>query len=97
MNGHHGKGGGPRYPLRPRWVSIGARDTRGTDLGRATVAANNGLAIGSALGNVLFNLPNPPSASFALAAVAVLGGFAMRLGLPSQLLARTQWNTYRAA
>ena len=74
-------------PIVTYWVSLGAGDTQGADLGRVIAAASLGQAIGSAAGGLLFDVSILSNAAFNVAAITVLAGLTASLGLP-RLLAR---------
>src|SRR6516162_8014918 len=44
-------------PIVTYWISLGAGETQGADLGRMTAAASIGQALGSAGGGLLFDVP----------------------------------------
>ncbi len=69
-------------PIVTYWISLGAGETQGADLGRATAAASLGQAIGSAAGGLLFDLPILPGAAFTVTAIVVLVGLGASVGLP---------------
>jgi MFS family permease len=69
-------------PIVTYWISLGAGETQGADLGRATAAASLGQAIGSAAGGLLFDLPILPGAAFTVTAIVVLAGLGASVGLP---------------
>jgi MFS family permease len=73
-------------PIVTYWISLGAGETQGADLGRMTAAASLGQALGSAGGGLLFDVPILPGASFALAALVVATGLLASLRLPQLLL-----------
>ena len=76
-------------PIVTYWVSLGAGETQGADLGRMTAAASLGQALGSTAGGLLFDVSILPGASFTVTAAVVLAGLAASFGLP-RLLARHQ-------
>jgi predicted MFS family arabinose efflux permease len=76
-------------PIATYWVSLGAGDKQGADLGRATAAASLGQAFGSATGGLLFDVSALPNAAFTVAAGIVLAGLAASLGLPRDLSVRS--------
>lgn len=73
-------------PIVTYWVSLGAAETQGVDLGRMTAASSLGQALGSAVGGLLFNVSIFPGAAFTVAAAVVLAGLTANLGLPQLLL-----------
>jgi len=73
-------------PIVTYWVSLGAAETQGADLGRMTAAASLGQAVGSAAGGLLFNVSILPGAAFSVTAAVVLAGLTASLGLPQLLL-----------
>lgn len=77
-------------PIVTYWVSLGAGDTRGADLGRATAAASLGQALGSAAGGLLFDVSVLPGAAFTVTASVVVAGVAASLGLPRLLMQRQE-------
>jgi MFS family permease len=72
-------------PIVTYWVSLGAGETQGADLGRVTAAASLGQAIGSAGGGLLFDVSILSNAAFNVAAIAVLAGLTASFGLPRLL------------
>lgn len=72
-------------PIVVYWVSLGAGETQGADLGRMTAAASLGQALGSAGGGLLFDAPILPGASFTLTAFIVAMGLSASLRLPQLL------------
>ena len=74
-------------PIITYWISLGAGETQGAELGLQTAAASLGQALGSAAGGLLFGVVILPGASFTVPAAAVLAGLAAAFGLP-QLLVR---------
>jgi MFS family permease len=73
-------------PIVTYWVSLGAGETQGADLGRLTAAASLGQAIGSAGGGLLFDLSILSNATFNAAAMVVLAGLITSFGLPQLLM-----------
>jgi DHA1 family multidrug resistance protein-like MFS transporter len=73
-------------PIVTYWVSLGAGQTQGSDLGRVTAAASLGQAAGSAAGGLLFDVSVLPGAAFIVTAAVVLAGLTASLGLPKLLL-----------
>jgi MFS family permease len=73
-------------PVVTYWVSLGAAETHGGDLGRVVAAASLGQAVGSAAGGLLFDVSILPNAGFILASVIVLAGLSGSLNLPQLLL-----------
>lgn len=73
-------------PVVTYWVSLGAGETQGADLGRMTAAASLGQALGSAGAGLFFDSPVLPGAPFTLAAVIVAAGLFASLRLPKLLL-----------
>lgn len=73
-------------PIVTYWLSLGAGETQGADLGRMTAAASLGQALGSAGGGLLFGVPILPGASFTLTALVVAAGLLASLHLPQLLL-----------
>jgi MFS family permease len=73
-------------PIVTYWVSLGAPETQGADLGRMTAAASLGQALGSAAGGLLFDSQMLPGTPFTLAAVIVAAGLLASLRLPQLLL-----------
>ena len=72
-------------PIVTYWVSLGAGETQGADLGRVTAVASLGQAIGSAAGGLLFDVAILPGAAFTVTAAVVLAGLTASLGLPKLL------------
>ena len=72
-------------PIVTYWVSLGAGETQGANLGWATAAASLGQALGSAAGGLLFGLTILPDAVFAVTAAVVLSALIASLGLPQRL------------
>ena len=72
-------------PIATYWISLGAGETQGTELGRQTAAASLGQAVGSASGGLLFGATFLPNASFMLTAAAVLAGLVASIGIPRLL------------
>lgn len=72
-------------PIATYWISLGAGDTQGTELGRQTAAASLGQATGSVAGGALFDVTIVPNASFTLTAVFVAAGLAASIRLPKYL------------
>jgi len=72
-------------PIVTYWVSLGAGDTQGADLGWATAAASLGQAIGSAASGLLFAVATLPGAAFTATAAVVLSALVASLGLPRLL------------
>lgn len=72
-------------PIVTYWVSLGAPETQGADLGRAAAAASLGQTIGSAAGGLLFNLSALPGASFTVTAIVVSVGLMASFRLPKLL------------
>lgn len=72
-------------PIVTYWVSLGAGETQGADLGRATAAASLGQAIGSAAGGLLFDVSILPGTGFIFTAAVVLAGLAASVRLPALL------------
>jgi MFS family permease len=72
-------------PIATYWISLGAGDTQGTELGRQTAAASLGQAAGSVAGGALFDVAVVPNASFTLTAMLVASGLAASIGLPKYL------------
>ena len=72
-------------PIATYWISLGAGETQGAELGRQTAAASLGQAIGSAAGGLLFDIAFVPNAAFTLAAALVAAGVAASIGLPRTL------------
>jgi MFS family permease len=72
-------------PIATYWVSLGAGETQGADLGWATAAASLGQAIGSAAGGLLFAVATLPGAAFTVTAAVVLSALVASLGLPRRL------------
>ena len=72
-------------PIVTYWVSLGAGETQGADLGRVTAAASLGQALGSAGGGSLFDVSILPGAAFTVSAAIVLAGLTASLGLPRRL------------
>jgi len=73
-------------PIVTYWVSLGAGETQGADLGRMTAAASLGQALGSAAGGLLFDVSILPGAAFTVTAIVVLVGIGASLGLPQLLI-----------
>ena len=78
--------GGILSPIVAYWISLGANDSQGTDLGLQTSAASLGQALGSAMGGLLFGLAEPPGAPFVIPAAVVLASLIAAVGLPELLL-----------
>ena len=74
-------------PISTYWVSLGAREFQGTELGGQTAAASLGQALGSTAGGLFFNIAFLPNASFIVAAALSLATLAVAIGLP-RLLSR---------
>jgi MFS family permease len=72
-------------PIATYWISLGAGDTQGTELGRQTAAASLGQATGSVAGGALFDVAIVPNASFTLTAALVAAGLGASIGLPKYL------------
>jgi len=72
-------------PIATYWISLGAGETQGADLGRQTAAASLGQAVGSAAGGLLFDIAFVPNAAFTLTAALVATGLAASIGLPKRL------------
>lgn len=72
-------------PIVMYWVSLGAGDTQGADLGVTIAAVSLGQALGSAAGGLLFDISILPGATFTVTAAIVLTGLAASLGLPRRL------------
>lgn len=75
-------------PILTYWISRGADDRQGAELGKQTAAASLGAAVGAASGGLLFDAGWIPGAAFLLAAALAALGFAASLRLPRLLLAR---------
>jgi MFS family permease len=73
-------------PIVTYWVSLGAGETQGAELGRVTAVASLGQALGSAAGGLLFDVSILPGAVFTATAGVVLAGLIASLGLPGLLL-----------
>jgi MFS family permease len=69
-------------PVATYWISIGAGELQGTDLGRQTAATSLGQAVGSASGGLLFGTTFVPNAPFTLAAAAALVCMMASIGIP---------------
>ena len=76
-------------PIATYWASFGITASEGANLGRMTAAASLGQAIGSAAGGLLFDVPQFPDASFALAALLVAATLLISLQLPKLLMPET--------
>lgn len=72
-------------PIVTYWVSLGAGDTQGADLGWATAAAGLGQALGSAAGGLLFTVSFLPDAVFTVTAAVVLSALLASRGLHRRL------------
>lgn len=72
-------------PIAVYWISLGAGETQGRDLGRQTAAASLGAAIGAAATGVLFDIAVMPNASFVFAAALVASGLVTSIGLSKSL------------
>lgn len=72
-------------PIVTYWVSLGAGETQGADLGWATAAASLGQALGSAAGGLLFTVAILPGATFTVTAAVVLSALVASFGLPRRL------------
>ncbi|KAB2943708.1 MAG: MFS transporter [Hyphomicrobium sp.] len=72
-------------PIVTYWVSLGAGETQGADLGWATAAASLGQALGSAAGGLLFGVTILPGAAFTVTAVVVLSALVASFGLAQRL------------
>jgi MFS family permease len=73
-------------PIATYWISLGAGDFQGTELGRQTAAASLGQAVGSAAGGLLFGATFLPNASFTLTAAVVLASLGVSIGIPRLLV-----------
>lgn len=73
-------------PIVTYWISLGAGETQGAELGLQTAAASLGQALGSAAGGLLFDVVILPGASFIVPAATVLAGLATAFGLPRLLV-----------
>ena len=80
------RGSGILSPIVTYWVSLGAGETQGAELGRVTAVASLGQALGSAAGGLLFDVSILPGAVFTATAGVVLAGLIASLGLPGLLL-----------
>lgn len=69
-------------PIATYWISLGAGEAQGTELGWQTAAASLGQAIGSAAGGLLFDATLVPNAPFTLTAILVATGLTASIGLP---------------
>lgn len=85
-----GASAGLLSPVLTYWISLGAGQTQGADLGRQTAAASLGQALGSAAGGLLFNTSVIAGAPFVLTAALLLLGILASLGLPRLLDGLTQ-------
>jgi DHA1 family multidrug resistance protein-like MFS transporter len=74
-------------PIVTYWISLGAGDRQGTELGRQTAAASLGQAVGSAGGGLLFGATFVPNASFTVTAAVVLASVVASIGI-QRLLAQ---------
>lgn len=73
-------------PIVTYWISLGAGEAQGAELGRATAAASLGQALGSAAGGLLFNVTILPGAAFTATAAIVAAGLVVSLKLSRLLL-----------
>lgn len=73
-------------PILTYWISAKAGNAQGWELGKQTAAASMGVTTGSAIGGLLFNVAALPGASFVLAALLTVLGFAWSLKLPHWFL-----------
>ena len=73
-------------PVVTSWVSLYAGEMRGAELGRVIAVSSLGQALGSAAGGFLSGFSILPGAAFTVAAIAVLAGVTVSLGLPRLLL-----------
>lgn len=72
-------------PIATYWISLGAQDRQGTELGWQTAAASLGSTLGATGGGLLFGLSVIPNAPFMLAAVLVVAALLASLSLPRML------------
>ena len=75
-------------PILTYWISSKAGKTQGAELGKQTAASSLGVAVGSALGGLLFDVTWLPNASFVLITVVTLLAVLLSLGLPHLLATR---------
>lgn len=73
-------------PIATYWISLGAGESQGTNLGWQTAAASLGQATGSAAGGLLFGTAFVPNASFTLTAGVVLASLVASVGIPRLLM-----------
>lgn len=72
-------------PVLTYWISLGAGQAQGADLGWQTAAASLGQALGSAAGGLLFSVSVISGASFVLTAMLLFLGIFVSLPLPRLL------------
>jgi MFS family permease len=72
-------------PILTYWVSSKAGKAQGAELGKQTAAASLGIAVGSAVGGLLFDFPPLPDAPFLLISVLIALAVLLSLGLPNLL------------
>lgn len=78
-------GAGVLTPLLSFWISFGASEARGVQLGWQTAATSLGQVAGSAGSGMLFGLAGLPEAPFLLAGAALAAATAASIGLASSL------------
>lgn len=76
-------------PILTYWISAKAGRAQGWQLGKQTAAASLGVTAGSAAGGVFYNAIIPGT-SFVMAAVLVVIGILLGLGLPRVLVSNNQ-------
>lgn len=79
-------------PILTYWISARAGSAQGWELGKQTAAASLGVAIGSAVGGLFFNIAALPGASFILTAGLAAMGLLLSLRLPYLLVPRDPGN-----
>lgn len=75
-------------PVVTYWISLGAGERQGTELGRQTAAASLGQAVGSAAGGLLFSVTFVPNASFTVTAGVVIASVVASIDIPRLLAER---------
>ena len=79
-------------PILTYWISSKAGKAQGAELGKQTAAASLGVAVGSAVGGLLFDVAWLPGAPFLLMTILTVLGVLLSLGLPSRLVTRRSGN-----
>lgn len=75
-------------PILTYWISSKAGKAQGAELGKQTAAASLGVAVGSAVGGLLFDIASLPGAPFLLMTILTVLGVLLSLGLPYRLVTR---------